>query len=504
MRILIVEDEAKIRKGIANLIEHHTEHLVIGEARDGIEGKEMALLYRPDLIITDIRMPGIDGLEMIRLLKEESDAWKFVILSGYSEFEYAKKALRYGVEDYLVKPLAPEDITGLLDAVQEKINTELKKTQGRQETMMRDYLTGNGKEGIGELISACDLKESDALILLGAYTGNLSAMAKEKCLQVFEKWKKAYPGASACFFFMDSTKEFICVIKKSYYDEIREELERIFLNRLPQGEKWVWAACGAENAGLLKDAYEQLKGLYFYGMVSDGGAILTAKALETFKPQPCRYPRHLEHELQKAFYQENKENFTEAERQFTAYMETVKARPGEIKDSYMKMVDFLTNLAQENNPKAYEQILSLYTVMEIGAAVTMAELEKVLHDVSDILLQCIRQTQGISNYTIKKAIDYIRLHYHENISLEKVAAKLDITPEYLSTLFNREMGVNYSAFLKKFRISHAKRLLKNSDKKIYEIAADVGYNDPKYFNRVFKEEERMSPGDFRSLHRQGI
>ena len=109
------------------------------------------------------------------------------------------------------------------------------------------------------------------------------------------------------------------------------------------------------------------------------------------------------------------------------------------------------------------------------------------------------QKEDISNYAIKRAISYIRMHYNENIMLEELANKLDITPEYLSTLFNREVGVNFSSFLKDFRISHAKRLLKCSDKKIYEIAEEVGYPDSKYFNRVFKEKVGVSPREYRQL-----
>ena len=105
--------------------------------------------------------------------------------------------------------------------------------------------------------------------------------------------------------------------------------------------------------------------------------------------------------------------------------------------------------------------------------------------------------EDIRNYTIKKAITFIREHYMENISLDLLAEHLEITPEYLSTLFNKEVGINFSIFLKRFRISQAKRLLKGTDKKIYEIASEVGYNDPKYFNRVFKEEIGISPGDYR-------
>lgn len=167
----------------------------------------------------------------------------------------------------------------------------------------------------------------------------------------------------------------------------------------------------------------------------------------------------------------------------------------------MKMVNFLTGMAQEHHRGIYEQLQNLHVVRQIGRAVTFQELTNIFSEVVDAFLQHMGQCEDISNYTIKRTIDYIRMHYPESISLEGVAARLDITPEYLSTLFNREMGENFTVFLKKFRISHARRLLKGTDKKIYEIAQDVGYADPKYFNRVFKEVEGVSPGDYRSLHR---
>ena len=110
MRIIIVEDEIKIREGMGKLIESLTDHIVLGEASDGEEGLDLVLRFKPDLVITDIRMPKMDGLEMIRRLYEQKIPVHAVILSGYSEFEYAKKAIQYGVDDYLLKPLAVDDV----------------------------------------------------------------------------------------------------------------------------------------------------------------------------------------------------------------------------------------------------------------------------------------------------------------------------------------------------------------------------------------------------------
>ena len=183
-----------------------------------------------------------------------------------------------------------------------------------------------------------------------------------------------------------------------------------------------------------------------------------------------------------------------------ACMAGLKIKPDQIKEGYMKMAHFMLSLYQEGNQRVYEQLQNLNLMNSIGTAVTKKELEDIYSRALRIFASGLRQKENISNYTIKRALDYIRNHYQDSISLEAVASNLDITPEYLSTLFNREVGQNFSVFLKKFRISHAKRLLKGTDKKIYEIAREVGYSDAKYFNRVFKEEEGLSPGDYRSLN----
>ena len=145
MRIVIVEDEIKIREGMAKLIESQTEHVVLGEAVDGKDGLEMILRFRPDLVITDIKMPKMDGLEMVRELHERKLSLHVVILTGYSEFEYAQKALRYGVDDYLLKPLAIDDIRDMLAKVEEKLKKE-QMTNGTPGQHVRNLIVGDGKD----------------------------------------------------------------------------------------------------------------------------------------------------------------------------------------------------------------------------------------------------------------------------------------------------------------------------------------------------------------------
>lgn len=501
MRILVVEDEIRIRKGMAKLIEHHTEHVVIGEAKNGREGMEMAIAYQPDLIITDIRMPEMDGLEMLRRLREKGGAWRFVILSGYSEFEYAKQAIRYGVDDYLIKPLAAEDVIKLLNSVEEKIKKEFKKTQEKPEKKLRDLLIENEPADFARLEAVCEIKKEDTFRLLCAYVGVISIEERTWCMQVFGKLAERFDSQKLYYFFTESTKEFICLTEEKNWDFIRQELERKILQKSLYACEWVWTTASVKGLGNLKEAYEQLKKLYIYGLALGNQNFITGQSVADFQPREEPYPKNMEKRLQKAFYKEDKEEFQEAAAVFGKEIYDMGIKPVQIKEEYMQVVNFLMNLAKEGNRSIYEQLQNLNTIRHIGMAVTKGELENIFDQVVHAFVSNMNHRQDISNYTIKRAIDYIRNHYQESISLEGTAACLAITPEYLSTLFNREMGQNFSVFLKKFRISHAKRLLKGTDKKIYEIAAEVGYTDPKYFNRVFKEEEGISPGDYRSLQK---
>ena len=168
------------------------------------------------------------------------------------------------------------------------------------------------------------------------------------------------------------------------------------------------------------------------------------------------------------------------------------------------------------NIHAYASDDGVIRILAIGNSFSQDAIENYLHQLAEASgKQTIIANMYIGGCTLERhynnaqnntaAYSYRKIGVDgmkvskEGVTLEEVAQSLDITPEYLSTLFNREMGENFSNFLKKFRMSHAKRLLRETDKKIGEIAIEVGYSDPKYFNRVFKAEEGISPGEFRAL-----
>ena len=480
MRILIVEDEIKIRMGISRLITSHTQHTVVGEAKNGKEGLEMINRYHPQLVISDIRMPVMDGLEMLQESVKQGNHCHFVILSGYSEFEYAQKALRYGVDDYLLKPLAPEDVTELLDKIQQKVDEEEAKNIQTTEGLLREILTG-GRIDITDICRELQEKhiftENQPVFVVAGYTGNTSPKYSQALTGQWEKMKETYPDMRLFYVTLENTQEMFLLIQGEITEEeLERKLNRRVYQNITEEDQPVWTFAVSDQPEEIQNIVEKLRKCYLYGIRLGYRTIITEEKTEMIAEEEFQYPIHLENQMQTALCETAIEHLRKETDFFINYTKEMKCSPRYIRKTYKKMLAFLEHICHEVNPEAYKLLQN-------------QDLESIIESKD--------RKEDIRNYAIRRAINFIREHYSENISLDMLAERLEITPEYLSALFNKEVGINFSTFLKQFRISQAKRLLKGTDEKIYAIAQQVGYNDPKYFNRVFKEEVGMSPGDYR-------
>ena len=501
MRILIVEDEVKIRMGISRLITSHTHHTVVGEAKNGKEGLEMISRYHPELVISDMRMPVMDGLEMLQESVRLGNHCHFVILSGYSEFEYAQTALRYGVDDYLLKPLAPEDVTELLNKIQKKIEKEEVKNAQTTEGLLRELLTG-GRNDVADI--CCELQENHVfaenkpIFIAAGYTGNTSLKYSQVLSSQWEKMKEQYPAMRIFYVLVEKSQEMFLLLQGDITEEeFEKKLNRRVYQNLTEEDQPVWTFAVLDKPEEMQNVVEKLRKYYLYGIRLGYRTIITEKKTENISEEEFQYPIHLENRIQTALCGTKAELIRKEADFFIDYTKEMKCSPRYIRKTYKKMLAFLEHICHEVNPEAYKLLQSQDLEKAASEMVTAGELESCFRKAVDIIIESKDKKEDIRNYAIRRAINFIREHYSENISLDMLAERLEITPEYLSALFNKEVGINFSTFLKQFRISQAKRLLKGTDEKIYAIAQQVGYNDPKYFNRVFKEEMGMSPGDYR-------
>lgn len=495
MRILIVEDEVKIRKGLANLIVKQTGNEIVGEAKNGREGLELILSTNPDLVITDVKMPVMDGLEMLRELSEKELHVHSVILSGYSEFEYAKKAISYGVDDYLLKPLAPEDILSALEKIRGKLEEEIRNQSGKSQQILWKWLQGQIQDMESEFVQL-KFDIGKEYILLSGYGWNTLFDERKDFLQTIQnsKTKQLFSDMHCCA--LEETRELVNILPAEAEESLLGELSW-YMERT--GDKWVWVKVPIREWTHLCREMEKIRRLYLYGEGHRPGKVITMEDMNAFSEEPFSYPEELEGKIRSAIYREDLEQTEKRFLEFEELMEKKNYSPYQVKEAYLRLTHRIMGFLEDVEKNAYETLEPMRYRNEMSRACTRQEMRRIMDEILHTITNTASRKEDISNYAIKKAISYIRMHYSENISLEEIADKLDITPEYLSALFNREVGVNFTVFLRDFRISHARRLLKSTDKKIYEIAEEVGYTDSKYFNRVFKEKVGVSPREFRQM-----
>lgn len=495
MKVLIVEDEVKIREGMANLIRRHTAHTVVGQAHTGREGLEMARRYRPHLIITDIRMPDMDGLEMLEALFEEKLLVHAVILSGYSEFDYAKKAIRLGVDDYLLKPIGTEDILDMLEKTAGRIAKEEREREAFPEKLLRGLLTEELPRDMWEqLWEHCRIRPQSPW---GVFLGEFS-LAPPGYQEWLQEQIKAVAESLCCpsFSFSVTDAQGVCLFVTDAWNSLsRVFAEKILDPRRREPIPWAFGPCPAAEqlSGVLRD----ISPLLAYAIPLGTGVLLTETLVSAFRPEACVYPAELQNKLKGMICSGDRAGVKECQERFLAFLHLGGFAPEDSRQCCIRLLTFVIALYQEVDHGVYEQVRGQGVLEQAVHACTMADLDSAVNKTFQPFASAPVKKDDIRNYTIQKALRYIREHFREGITLEETAGILEITPEYLSTLFNREVGVHFSTFLKQFRMSHARRLLKGSQLKIFEIAEQVGYPDPKYFIRVFKEEYGVSPGKYR-------
>ena len=502
MRIVIVEDEGAIREGLVKMINSRTDYQVVGICRNGVEGIAAIEKEKPDCVITDIRMEEMDGLEMLQILHDKMIMPYSILLSGYSDFEYARKALRLGAEEYLLKPVSIDVLETSLRKIEEKLKKN-RNEQGHQfENDIRACLFGEKEEAEpARLRLEKRLKDTDRAILLTGYYGNMETEADALDRQI-----KAFLRMSADIRTADiaQKKQKLRVLlligeEKDCKEAVNRFQEKVVGHPALSKYELHWAAGEWSALPQWKDSFEKEKKILLDAITVTGSGLFDAEGMEEeSKAEPktaLEYPHKTEKKILRAL--ENGDT-AETRKYIDEFLDKVVCRPYDAKDIrrvILKLVTQMMDTAKEINQKAYDILRAQNDMENILNAYTKMELRDILINAGNTICKKDKK-EGISNYIINRTLEYIRIHYKEGITLEETAENLNITPEYLSVLFKREMGMNFSVFLKKFRISHAKRLLRGTDMKVYEVAEACGYSNSNYFTRVFKEETGISPAEF--------
>ena len=538
LKVFLVEDEKIMREGIKNNIDWEKEGFsFVGGAGDGELAYPLIQKTQPDILITDIKMPFMDGLELSRLVKQEMPNIKIIILSGYDEFDYAKEAISIGITDYLVKPLSGAQLLEAVKAVGEKVK-EYKRQQEFLETFERERQENiqlekqkffqklvSGRQPVSALLkegrdTGLDLTANRYNILLFQVfaDGQAEGYSEEQnCVtRDIEKMVGQTPEALMIERGLEGWAFILKETEQNSLEEVEEKFSRILTTALDaHGELEYFGGLGTpvERLSELKYSFEAASEAFAYRylkkrnqIVKGSGEPDTQKSdldlsLDSLKMEQLdrrAVDRFLKMGLKGEavhFVDEFLESLGEKNVQSLMFRQYVTM------DTYfaaVKMLDELGIASGELLTRCgdFQKMPEIFTSPEASRNY----LQKVLETAIEL-----KEGQARKKYSslLKNARIYIEEHYEdEEISLNRVAASVNLSPNHFSTIFSQETGRTFIEYLTWVRMEKARTLLRSTAMRTAEIAFAVGYRDAHYFSYLFKKTQKCTPREFRAGSRK--
>lgn len=526
MRILVCDDEGIVRESVRFIIETGLDaDYELEFAKNGRSAVSLAEAFRPDIILMDIQMPGMNGLDAMWQIRSENKDVLFIVLTAYDKFEYTQRAISIGVMEYLTKPIRKELLLEILTKAVKVVHS--KKEKLRKDLEIKEKLEvvvpmiENGfvynilmnESGDGSLQIYRDLlgvEQPYGYVLMIACGDELrrgilanavgAGIRLQKHDVIFrETIKKAtggFPGAlmeNKVIVVVPSEKE-----EESYENRlIKIENLRMILRRLEQQFDMKFKA-GIGNVGnweRMSESYREAMDALRRGV----GKVNHVKDLQNI----CEYGDAYLLELQKSLFAAIQSGEGNKTRELGCqFLEAIKKNAQDLDDSVrLKIIEvilgaeYYTRLNGKQQQSMESQSGYLERILKIQ---DYEELSYWFMGKITEACRCMEEThQEKGDGVIDKAKEYIKHNFAKSMSLEELARKLEISPYYFSKLFKEKEGVNYIDYVTGLRIEYAKKQLKNKEKSIKMICVESGYKDPNYFSRIFKKWTGVTPSEYR-------
>ncbi|MDE5931586.1 MAG: response regulator [Lachnospiraceae bacterium] len=534
LKVFLVEDESVVREGLRdNIPWQQFGYQFAGEAGDGEMALPLIRKTRPDVLITDIKMPFMDGLTLSHIIGQEFPEMKIIIISGYDDFEYARQAIKEGVEQYLLKPVTRRTLQKALTEVKEKIESEqeqknyLHKYQDDMHEYEQFFLRTffekvfAGQLSVQEIYEEAQKHSLDInapfynLVLIDAQEKANKQQAGEACQKCYEELMRFLMRFSNYYLVFRWNINIYGILIKGEKENIAERTEKC-LEGIEQicvqyEEEINWyAAAGSpvERFSQLSDCYRKLNHIFNYRFFEPAKHILSERLAEGLPSETGQGAlegvdmNKTNPELIKSFLAKGqKEEAGEFVSNFLLGMD--QALKSRIFWDYTLLNVRFTVLSymEEIGVTQQEFLQSVRTEdvqkMEIG-------LENMRHYIEEMLTQAIvfrdRESKSQSKKALKKSLEYIEDNYmRESLSLNEIAAAQEVSPNYFSAMFSQEMQMTFVEYVTQKRMEKAKGLLRETEMRSNEIALAVGYKNPHYFSFVFKKTQGCTPREYRTM-----
>ncbi len=530
LKVFLVEDEFVVRQGIKNNIDWKSHgYDFCGEAADGELAFPMIQKLKPDIVITDIRMPFMDGLVLSRLIKKELPWVEIIILSGYEEFEYAKEGIKIGIAQYLLKPINGEELLKEVDAVSEKIRERHKENEIRdkyikemEENFLKEqkdlfqYLV-TGSKSAAQLLEMADRLDIDIsamwynIVLIKIQsTYHAYEEFSNSLIEIEEKLKEIADEASLLMFdrnlegkallFKGDSKEEIIKIQNGYLEKIKDMLMEYENVRYFGG-----IGIPVNRLGELTVSFEKASHAFAHRYLVNESLILKSEEVEQgvyiekekFNISNVN-PKHIDRNKIREFLKVgDKEEVIYFVDEFfkdlgTNVMKSNMFRQYIIMDAYFCVADFLEDIKiSRDEIETFDADSGILQSEKTAVNYIVRIIKKALE---------LREKTASNRYgdIVGEVMDYIEQNYaDEELSLNLLASHVNFSPNHLSMIFSQQTGKTFIKYLTDLRMNKAKELLRCTGKRSSSIAVEVGYRDPHYFSYLFKKTQGITPTQYR-------
>ena len=516
-KVLIVEDELFVRLGIKMSVDWEKMDLeVIADVSNGAQAWEVYEKEKPDIILTDIKMPIMDGMELIRRVREKSSETRIIILSCLEEFSLVRESISMNVTDYILKlTMTQEDMEKVLNKAKMELETMKKSREPdgvslekqRQELLDFFYYNTYGEQGYAEKLRRLELPFGEKNLLMAAieinryeevqrrFGDDYGVLVDSAFLNVLTELAEEHGGGIAL---KDRRKSYLLIVGYQNVDQkaTAEYNFGVFLARVRKTLSIYFRITVTIGISQLFDGYESLRKMYqqcrycldqifyypagvdlFYSKIKGEDRVALVKAQLTALEGRRETDEHSAKLLEAA-----------------AELFEQKQDPGTLK----KFMEYLVNLEAERLVYDSQRRFSL-----VEANARQMEHAETLSAVLEQYTACLNllyddsKNKNVMSKTAAGIVAFISKNYKQNLSLKQIAEAVELSPNYICELFKKEMGINLSSYILQYRINRAKELLVSSNLKSYEIAEKTGFSDESYFSRSFKKVTGLSPYEFR-------
>ena len=520
-QIFVVEDELLIRQNIRNIIENMTgPYVFCGEASDGEMALSMMQDYMPDILLTDIKMPFLDGFELIRHVKAMMPWLKIIIISGYGEFESAQKAIALGVDLYLLKPIRSAD---LADAIR-RIAQQIEDNKSRHELPY-----GFDKD---ELHFALHQHFMQQLLYGGADTGVLLERARSLGLDIvhpfyqvvlfyFDAEELSHKELQAAvagvlgnmdaplYYYNDSDQLtlLLCAAGKEALSEDAYRYVNIVRHELKDFCTVITTVVGnvAQRLSAIKDAYIAASSMLKQVHSISAGQIIDVNDTAQITTEILSFSSPFGEAAQQKLLSASEEDVPALLDEYlnganSDQYNSVLVRYYTLIDILKMTVQIISQAKANVDPK---DVAAQFT-NEYDIFAASSRRDSFCQMAQELLTKAVRMRQENlgairHSHVISRAEEYVAQHYcDQNLSLISVAKHVGMSPAHFSTIFSQIVGKTFISYLTSMRIDRAKELLAGTDMRLSMIAMEIGYNEPNYFSHVFRKLEGITPKEYRA------